>query len=613
VKEIPEIRLDNLLYNREDVADVIPNLAMQRVEEQFKLYNHKPSKDHLDGLRQITKAIEGMAYTIHDYPNGEQHYPEFDKSLFVSFLPCGMGKTTTLIETIKAIMSVQEYDPISFIVFLGKLDEIDSLIDQMKFDEKDYSVITRPEAKVYNRGNQKKEEARVLFTTQQMLEARLKDSKNFADIRQFHYKGKPRQVRVWDEAILPSRIQTVDNFTLLGTLRDLQKVNGDLANDVMQFAYGLKDAPEGSTLVMPDFSKYGDTLDEALRATRDPTLHSAVEALFSLAGSVVRVHKDNRKIITTLHYEDILPDDLAPMLILDASGQQRTTYAYWHKYRKGLKKLHSPEKSYKGFTVHHWNVGGGKASQRRNEGKEIATGVARTINRELPADKKCLVIHFKPENGLDMEKEIRGQLEGRHQVKFLTWGRHTAINDFQDYECVILAGLLQYPEAAYHAYGHAAKGQGVEEPLTPEEFAEIRLGEISHNILQAACRGKVRRAVGDGCPEGCHLYLIFHEAQFKVAGHDLVSRIFPDCTYQEWLPVVRLQGKKQRAVAETIERLGDGGSIELEHLKQLHKIDKARDLEAILKEVSRHMDIDKGQIMERVGNRINIRKARYLF
>src|SRR4029078_8027441 len=100
-----------------------------------------------------------------------------------------------------------------------------------------------------------------------------------------------------------------------------------------------------------------------------------------------------------IQYADILPDDLAPMLILDASGGIRTTYKLWYTHRKGIRVLDSPQKSYQGFTIHHWDRGAGKSvyDPNRGEPEKLAEGIALAINREVPRCKRCLVIHRKPD------------------------------------------------------------------------------------------------------------------------------------------------------------------------------------------------------------------------
>jgi hypothetical protein len=48
----------------------------------------------------------------------------------------------------------------------------------------------------------------VRFTTHAMVESRCKGWK-FAEVGAFHYRGKPRSVRIWDEAILAGHTLTI--------------------------------------------------------------------------------------------------------------------------------------------------------------------------------------------------------------------------------------------------------------------------------------------------------------------------------------------------------------------------------------------------------------------
>lgn len=227
---------------------------------------------------------------------------------------------------------------------------------------------------------------------------------------------------------------------------------------------------------------------------------------------------------------------------------------------RDLQFLYSPEKVYDGQTIHHWDKGSGKTLQnkRNDDYKVLAEGIARTINAEVPRDKDCLVVH-KPSHWMpDMPAEIRKHIAGNiDRVKFCSWGSHTATNDFADIEYVFLAGVLQYSPPQYEATGMAAKGSAIEHALTAEELAEVRLGEVSHHILQAACRGKVRQSIEDGCPPNCHLYVIYSTKEGSGLPKSLLDRIFPKATVVDWEPVMTLSGKKQKQLASVIEAVGN--------------------------------------------------------
>lgn len=546
--DIPTVIFDTVVNN-----DEIPSMAIEGVASVLEEYNQQPSEEHWKGLRQIAKVMEGMACRLHEMPPAivTSH---FDQSFFVSFLSPGMGKTTVLIETVRAILEMEAHSHVSFIIFLSRLEEIKIAVERMGLDENAFAVLTSDEE--YNAlGNPNKKQARVLFTTQQMLERRSREARTFAEISDFHYQGKPRQVRVWDEAILPSRILTLERRRIMRLLDGLFRIDPAISNDIESFTDRLKSVSDGELTEFPGIEGYGVPLDEALLRF-DGDDKEAIEALYCLQGRLVRVAKDQYGTVT-LHYDDILPDDLAPMLILDASGQQRKTYELWARDRKGLKFLYSPQKAYKGLQIYHWDKGAGKQSQMNGQYKAIAEGVAKVIN-SLPGEE-CLIFHFKASKFMpDMEEEIKSRLDDPDKVSFCHWGRHTATNDYSEIKNIFLAGILQYNTAQYEATGIAAKKADISVPLTEQEFTEVRLGEIAHHILQAACRGNVRQTVDDNCPPGCRLFIAFSTQRPTGVPRELLQRIFPGAEIQDWRPVIWLKGK-MKAVAEAIMTAGKKG------------------------------------------------------
>jgi hypothetical protein len=69
--------------------------------------------------------------------------------------------------------------------------------------------------------------AQVLFTTQQKLPHLLQYQKNFAEMPLFRYRSKPRQVRIWDEAILPAEPLTF-------TIPQVEEIVSRLAAQISQ-------------------------------------------------------------------------------------------------------------------------------------------------------------------------------------------------------------------------------------------------------------------------------------------------------------------------------------------------------------------------------------------
>ncbi|MHA6690557.1 hypothetical protein [Devosia sp. A449] len=510
-------------------------------------FGNYPAPVFFDGIEEIAKVIQGMA-------TGD---PAIGRELYISSLAAGVGKTTTMIEAIQTIIGMTEYRGVGMIVFLSQVSQIDAVRKQAGLSERDYSVIvsTGYQDKL-PLGNPVPVDARVLFTTQQMLERYVKKADSFEGIRDFWFNGKPRQVRVWDEAISPSKLHTLGVYKLHKLFDALIRAGLKPAVDdkLMPLAETLGTAKDHDVFEMPDLSEYGWEAEAIADLYNDEGDRQAAEALWKLSGRSVRVRMDQWG-SAALGYDDIFPDDLGPLLILDASGQLRKVYADWHADRKGLRGLYSPKKSYGGLTIHYQDKGTGRDQYKKSQKRryELYEGFVRTI-KTIPDDEPILVVHFKAsgdrrEGTADIERELREQLPGRRNLKFCTWGQHTATNDYADCRHIILASILQYPTSHTEALGRSAKRLLAEDGYSADEYGLMALGEVAHNLLQAANRGAIRRLTGDSCPAGCHLYATFSGRHIP---RGLLNHVFPDATVLDWTPVHKVTGNQAR-LAQLIE------------------------------------------------------------
>ena len=212
-------------------------------------------------------------------------------------------------------------------------------------------------------------------------------------------------------------------------------------------------------------------------------------------------------------------------------------YQNWQNDRGNLVTLATAHKKYDNLTVHVWNRGGGKEAFRTNF-TNLIEGIAATIN--LKPDEKWLVILHKEDEGCgltqkripDLTKHISDLVSQPENVSFLTWGNEKATNDFSTVANVILAGTLFYPKWLYEVRARASKGLEAEEELDLEAFKAIEMGEHKNLILQAACRGTVRKCMGDQCAP-MELYLIAS----NITGIPYVLQdIFPGAKLRPWLP-----------------------------------------------------------------------------
>lgn len=526
----------------------------------FEGHKHRPSEAMYEAITDVAQTIEKMV-------DGTAK-----RVFYVSSLDPGVGKTQTIIHALRNLPK-----DVGVLICVSRKEEIKSLMRDMGLTKDETGIYTAdPGLNIEGAANT--DRARVLFTTQQMVDSRLKDGKKFKDLGVFHYRGKPRAVRIWDESMLPGEELTLSIDNLARIPSRLRRMDQKLKDRLYEDLSKIRKLSEGSTYQVPDLEgEYGlDIIDKAIILerikTKDRGDRQAMETLWRLSGKLVHVVRDASG-NTILDYHDHLPDDFAPVLILDASARVRRTYALWAQSKGNLVPLKAANKSYRNLTLHHWNTGGGKDSWRKKQDRLIE-GIAATINTK-PDEDWLVVIHKDEETkkGIpDLEVIIGDLVKGeRERVRYITWGNHHATNDYVDIENVILAGTLFYPPSTYEVRARASKGIKANERLSADDFHEMELGEHSHLILQALCRGSVRKCMSDACAP-CNGYLIASKGTGINA--DLLAQIFPGCQVRDWQPVAKpLRGKVREAielVQDWVAGVDDGARLTFnEHRKAL--------------------------------------------
>jgi hypothetical protein len=432
--------------------------TLARLRGFFRDKGHQPSEAMWTALTELASVLEAMA-------NGT-----CPPKMFLSSLDPGVGKTQTITHFIRTLMASEAHQDVGVVICLSRLAEIKALTAEMGLERTDFAVLTS-DPTLNALGNCPVNEARVLFTTQKRIEL-LGAGHHFDGIEAFHFHGRARQVRLWDESILPGQTVTLSRDDIALLPRALRLTHPALADAIDDFGIELLGVEDGALHQVPDFSalagkkvivgrkENGVTsfdhlldLNAALgliaHAQPQELLQQTLTALWLLAGKPVSVRRDQNYGNTVLDYHESLPTGLAPMVVLDASGRVRETYRQWEENRGELTRLTEASKHYGNLTVHCWRTGGGKQAFRNN-GTTLLDGVVATINAK--PDEDWLVVHHKDGIKVDFEKAVTTRLVmGRGRVHFIHWGEHQATNDYADVPNVILAGTLFYRPSHYEA------------------------------------------------------------------------------------------------------------------------------------------------------------------
>ncbi|TCP19771.1 DEAD/DEAH box helicase family protein, partial [Rhodovulum adriaticum] len=445
---------------------------MNEVVETLHHHGQHLSSQHHDALQSVIQTMTDMAEGA------------AERRVYVSSLDPGMGKTTSLIIFLRQLMGSQDHGDVAVLVCLSRKAEIERIVQDAGLEEVDFAVLTSDD-EVNALSSTPPGEARVLFTTQQMLLSRLRGGR-FEACSTFHYQGLPREVRVWDETMEPGQVVMLSSDDIGGLLGFFRRVSADFADKVDGLMDRLRRADIGSLFRFPKLDP--EVLQRAAAMLGNEWRTAHVEALAQLSGQQVRVCPGWGSQRVAVLARAILPEDLAPVLVLDASARVRETYKLWAETRGGVVFLPSATKDYSPLTIHVARKGAGKSSWGQN-GPVLAKTVAEM--RGCRPDERCLIVHHKADKHLDVPGLISTALgpDASASTSFLHWGMHQATNEYADVPVLILAGTFNLPPSQYMGLAHASLGLPMDKALPDGVEKRVALGEHAHAIVQAVGRG----------------------------------------------------------------------------------------------------------------------------
>lgn len=509
-------------------------LALDNMMDVFEKRNHRPSKAMLNGLKSIlvtnTKMLLGEAQS----------------SYYLSSLDPGVGKSTAIIKWIDAYLQCRDtYGNHGIIICFDRLDEIKRFVEECNLPNDSFAVIVSNvdqrgrDLNMTGLGIEHTGEAQVLFTTKQQIIMKCKRD-GFTDLQAFFYQGKPRRVRIWDESLIVGKELIIDRFELAGLASDVSRTDLTMALKIEDIAAELRCCKNGDVYLMPDL---GLTLNDMMYSYDWSTKSrkDAAETLGMFLGRAVTVRTDDRGHVAVDCGESV-PDDFTPCLVTDASGRVRETYNLQHHYRKDLIRL-KPEvsKEYSNLTISVWSKASGKTAYARNGCKVYSDEIIKVINSR-PDEEFLVVRHLEHQ---ELVEAIIKTVTCSDRIKFIHWGIHTATNEYADIPNIIITSPLTYRLAAYEALARASATLRTSDgSISDEQQKIVRYGENAHHLLQAVCRGLVRKSEGGGCPES-RVWIItspWTMIERKLGG------IFPRCQVEQWRTSLEaLKGAQQRA------------------------------------------------------------------
>lgn len=505
----------------------------------------------LTPVLQIDRAFSILKSTMEEALSGG-----LDPAIYVMSADCGTNKSRTVQAFLADWKAKGFAGGGSAIIFVNTLAEVDAYKDGAGLDRDDYAIHTKdPVYKTRGAGVGAANEVPVLFATHSKARKVLTGLLSIVNAAEFHYRGQPRTLAIWEEAFLPAEYASFE-------LDGLQMLPGALVGrpkeDIAVIAKLLPDRAErfvGSVIHIPlEVREIADGVLKSGMKVVDRARRS-LEALAKLAGSSAHMIGSDEDGWTLRGIGRSMPPDMGSAFVLDASARLTRRYADWSAYGMKVVQLEPAAVHYGGLAIHWWNRGCGKTALRNKDERWTTFRAVAELANGKPGEGFLLVMKkefctLDAEGRSGLPHDLRAMLSDPDKVKVTTWGRHLGSNEFRHIKNVVLLGSYSYPDAAYDAIAMAARGpkSGV---VSPAERRDTEAREFMHNVYQAVCRIRVRNRIGANCSPA-NAYLIMNDSERR---REQVHQAFPGCSIESWNPVPAKKERKADKIIAAVLRL----------------------------------------------------------
>jgi hypothetical protein len=464
----------------------------------------------------------------------------------------GEGKSSAICDFIRSWKDEGFRDHHGALIVLSRHEEIRSYVDQAGLSRHHYAVTVAEGDAMNEMGLSDPDAAPVIFTTHEKLR-RWTTGRSFADADKFHYLGRPRTLRIWDESFLAAQPVTVRLDMLKGIPAVLRPLDPKAAQGLDAITAALESVETRQSVTLShQLSACPSTLAALSGAQKREW-----DGLVSILGREAIILRDNRMGRVLASATAPLPADFQPALVLDASGRVRETYRAMEETGAPIRRLPGAGRNYSRLTVRHWDRASSRSALNVPETRrEILEGAASVINA-APAEE-WLIIHHQARGADTVLDELKAQVANPERLHFVNWGRHNATNAYRHVRKVMVLSLWHLTDAAYTAHHIAASGRVPSQGLDRETISRIAAGEHRHNLLQAICRANVRNGA-DGVCGDCEAYVIGKTGKDTKA---LLAETFPGAAIKDWRPfgAGELTGRSLDVAEEIRRRFVAGGA-----------------------------------------------------
>lgn len=496
---------------------------------------HEPSTGQWaalgDLLRHLDDAARGLA----------------GPSVYLSAIPAGTGKSSSLAAYAAALCASSAHAAVGMLILCSRVAEVRDMAAALQPCRDRLHVICderkNPEVVALG-GVERANAAQIVVATQAALKASLRGQSDFSLLARFHYRGRARAIRCWDEAYSMRRPVILDSDSVQALAGAIRKQSSEAVKALRQWSLDLEEAPTGPCEV-PDFGAlgvdFGTLEDDCLQ---DEELLTQAKALRDVSGQRGWIIPDNLSGPAMVRHIPELPASLLPVLVTDASAAKAVNHeAYRQMEVSGLPivRLTEAGKTYRNLMVRIVPASASRSvftDRKSTRGRELIDMAVRYVRSVAPAE--VLIVAYKKtryplanvgEKTIAAAIDARLTQDERLRVRHISWGAHTATNSHSAVRHVLLLGLNFTPASSQYADAAAqlAKPMMTADPddhPAKDDISALRDARLRDSVLQAVLRGAARKGRDGDCGEMETVIVQTTQTGLSVADY---AGMFPGC------------------------------------------------------------------------------------
>jgi len=502
-----------------------------------------------------------------------------DEKIRVFPIDTGLGKSTRIQNFLREWKAKGFKNGESCILFLSTVEEICRYIEVIGFDRYEVAVVTKNE-EANLLGSNNPNQSRIILTTHAMLKSRTL-KKSFSKASEFYFQGKPRGLRIADEALYRAEHIHLGRDSLLQVIEPLRPYFPEWVEGLERFASHIHALKPNSIIRFPDgfgkgrqysFVEHGGPhlTDKQLETLRH---------IKAAKGRRLKAVSGKKYGITLIGMGHPLPADIAPLFIFDASARVVENYQLWADVDCNVEIMDPLVRDYDNLLVHIWKTACGRdfLANPTNRDKLL-----RPIAKMMNADERAtLLVGYMNKGDCDLFEELKSYLDKPELLHFRHWGNHHGTNEFRDIDRLVVIGCHLNRDTVYQAMHMAATGADPESVIG-NEWTQMRQGHLKGNLLQAFSRGTVRQGENGQCGK-CDVYFI---APPNPSPETLVREAFPNCRIEAWEPVKKALTGQAKDIVDAVRQLraqGRVGDVPKAEVRELAGIANDRSFANVLK------------------------------